>query len=325
MEREAPVVDLDDIRAAARRLGAVVHRTPALTSKTLDDLTGAAIYLKAENLQRTGSFKIRGAFNRIAAMAGPDRDRGVVAYSSGNHGQAVALAAALHTIPAVVVMPADAPPVKLAATRGYGAEVVTYDRETESREVIGEEIATERGLTLVRPFDDPLVIAGQGTAGLELAEDAGTLDAFVAPIGGGGLMAGCATAVSSLCPDIRIIGVEPELADDTRRSLEAGDRVRWEPGPTRADGLLASTPGELTFQVNRKLLERVVTVSEEEIVEAMAFALERMKVLLEPSGAVSLAAVLAGKVPDLEDQRVGVVLSGGNIGARQLGDLFVRG
>jgi threo-3-hydroxy-L-aspartate ammonia-lyase len=322
--RGGRIVDLDDVREAARRLEGVVHRTPAVTSRTLDERTGATVHLKAENLQRTGSFKIRGAFNRIAAMTGSERGDGVVAYSSGNHGQAVALAAALHDIPAVIVMPADAPPVKLAATRGYGAEVVTYERATESREEIGETIATERGLTLVRPFDDPLVIAGQGTVGLEFVEDVGPLDLLVVPIGGGGLMAGSATAVSGVHPDVRIIGVEPELADDTRRSLEAGERVRHVPGPTRADGLLASTPGELTFEVNRKLVERVVTVTEEEIVAAMVFTLERIKLLIEPSGAVGLAAVLTGRIPDLDGHRVGVVLSGGNIGTQQLSELLLR-
>jgi threo-3-hydroxy-L-aspartate ammonia-lyase len=306
-------IELDDVRAAARRLEGVVHRTPVLRAASLDEHAGAQVVLKPENLQRTGSFKIRGAYNRIAATPADVRRRGVVAYSSGNHGQAVALAARLHDVPAVVVMPADAPPVKLAATRGYGAEVVTYDRATESRIEIGEAIAEDRELTLVRPFDDPLVMAGQGTVGLELVEDAGPLDVLVVPVGGGGLIAGCATAATALSPGVVVVGAEPELADDTRRSFEAGERVRHEPGKTAADGLLAAIPGELTFPINLRLVSTIVTVTEKEIVDAIRFALERMKILLEPSGAVGLAAILAERL-EVGGARVGVVLSGGNIG-----------
>jgi threo-3-hydroxy-L-aspartate ammonia-lyase len=311
------ILTIDDVREAATRLRTVVHRTPVLTSASLDAMTGATVLLKPESLQRTGSFKIRGAYNRIAALPEAVRQRGVVAYSSGNHGQAVALAARLLAIPAAVVMPADAPRLKLEATRGYGAEVVTYDRETQSREQIGVTIATDRGLTLVRPFDDPLVMAGQGTVGLELAEDGGPLDVLVVPVGGGGLIAGCATAVKASFPDATVVGVEPEPADDTRRSLEAGERVHHPAGDSIADGLLADIPGELTFAVNRRLVDRVVTVSDDETLAAIRFALERLKLVLEPSGAVGLAALLTGKV-EARGRRVGLVLSGGNAGAEQV-------
>src|SRR5437868_1927486 len=220
------MIGLDDVKAAARRLHGVAHRTPVLSSSTLDERVGARVLLKAEPFQRTGSFKFRGAYNKISSLSDEERARGVVAFSSGNHGQAVALAARLHGSSATIVMPSDAPTIKLDATRGYGAEVVTYDRYTEDREAIGARLAEERGLTLVRPFDDSLVMAGQGTAALELLEDAGDVDLFLAPVGGGGLIAGCATAVKATLPGARVVGVEPEEGDDYRRSLEAGERVQ---------------------------------------------------------------------------------------------------
>ncbi len=275
-----------------------------------------------EPFQRSGSFKFRGAYSRISLLNADERRSGVVAYSSGNHAQAVALAASLVGAPAVIVMPEDAPSEKVAATRGYGAEVVPYDRYREDRAEIGAALARDRGLTLVPPYDDLDVMAGQGTAALELAEDAGPVDVLVTPVSGGGLIAGCGTAVRATNPDARVVGVEPAAGDDTRRSLAAGERVRLDAVPrTIADGLQVDTPGELTFPVNRDLLEAVVTVSDEELVEAMAFLFERTKVVAEPSGAAGVAALLAGRVPDVEGRRVGVVVSGGNVSPERFASL----
>jgi threo-3-hydroxy-L-aspartate ammonia-lyase len=288
-----------------------------LSSSTLDERVGARVLLKAEPFQRTGSFKFRGAYNKISSLSDRERARGVVAFSSGNHGQAVALAARLHGSSATIVMPKDAPALKLDATRGYGAEVVTYDRYTEDREAIGNRLAEERGLTVVRPFDDSLVMAGQGTAALELLEEAGGLDLFLAPVGGGGLIAGCATAVA---PGARVVGVEPEAGDDTRRSLAAGERVQIPVPDTIADALQITKPGELTFEVNSRLLDRVVTVSDAELIEAMRFLFERLKLVVEPGGASGVAALLAGKVE--ATGTVGVVVSGGNVGAARFAELL---
>jgi threonine dehydratase len=284
-----------------------------LTSRSLDRLVSGHVLLKAELLQRTGSFKFRGAYNKVASIPAAERSKGVVAFSSGNHAQAVALAAGLLGTASTIVMPADAPAMKLEATRRYGAEVVTYDRYSEDREQIGLDIARQRGSTLVRPFDDPLVMAGQGTAALELVEDAGQLDVLLAPVSGGGLIAGCATAVKSLCHGVRVIGVEPEAGDDYRRSLAAGRRIAIDVPSTIADALQVTMPGELTFEVNRTLLDGIVTVSDAELVEAMRFAFEYLKMVLEPGGAAGLAAVLARKLAVESGTRVGVVLSGGNV------------
>jgi threonine dehydratase len=308
------------VRAAATRLRGVVHQTPVLTSRRLDALTGAKVFVKAESFQIGGAFKIRGAYNKISSLAPDQLDRGVASYSSGNHAQAVAIAAGLMGTTAVIVMPRDAPEEKLAATRGYGAEVVLYDRYTEDRAQLASAIARDRGLTMVPPYEDPLVMAGQGTAALELIESVGELDLLVVPVGGGGLIAGSATAAKGLAPTIRVMGVEPEAGDDTKRSLEAKARVKLPSVPaTIADGLQADTPGELTFEVNRKLVDEIVLVSDAEIIHAMRFLAERMKVVAEPSGAVGLAALLSGKV-DAHAKRVGVILSGGNIAA----DRFAR-
>jgi threonine dehydratase len=307
------VLGIEEVRDAVRRLNGVAHRTPLLTSRTLDHRAGATALLKAEALQRTGSFKFRGAYNKIASIAPDQLERGVLAFSSGNHAQAVALAAALVGSRATIVMPADAPAIKLAATSAYGADVVTYDRYTEDREHIGRELAERRGLTLVRPFDDPLVIAGQGTAGLELIEDGGELDLLLAPVGGGGLIAGCATAVKAACPDARVIGVEPEAGDDYRRSLAAHRRIAIDVPRTIADALQVTMPGELTFALNRALVDEIVTVSDTELLDAMQFAFERLKLVLEPGGAAALAAVLARKADVGDVRRAGVILSGGNI------------
>jgi threo-3-hydroxy-L-aspartate ammonia-lyase len=314
------VIGLEDVQAAARRLDGVAHRTPVLRSRTLDERVGARVLLKAECLQRTGSFKFRGAYNRISSLSEEERGRGVAAFSSGNHAQAVALAARLVGTRATILMPEDAPALKLDATRGYGAEVVTYDRYNEDREAIGTRLADERGLTLVRPFDDPLVMAGQGTAALELLDEAGELDLFLAPVGGGGLIAGCATAVKALAPSARVSGVEPEAGDDYRRSLEAGRRVEIPVPDTIADALQVPQPGELTFEVNRRLLDGVATVSDKDLIEAMKFLFERMKLVAEPGGAAAVAALLAGRVEP--GDTVGLVVSGGNIGAARFAELL---
>jgi threonine dehydratase len=315
------MIGLEDVRAAADRLRGVANPTPLLTSRTLDALVGATVLVKAECFQRAGAFKFRGAYNRVSQLSDAERARGVVAFSSGNHAQAVALAARLLNTAAVIVMPADAPATKIAATRGYGAAVVTFDRHAEDREAIATALADERGLTLVRPYDDPFVMAGQGTTALELFQEGKRLDHLVVPVGGGGLIAGCATVSKSLSPGTRVTGVEPALADDTRRSFAVGERVTITQPETIADGLMVPTPGELTFEVNRRLVDDVAVVSEAEIVDAMAFAFERMKLVVEPSGAVGLAAVLSGAV-DVTGARVGVVVSGGNVGVDRFAELI---
>ncbi len=314
-----PVIELADVEAAARRLDGVAHRTPVLRSRTLDGLAGAAVHLKAESFQRGGAFKFRGAYNKIASLPAGRRARGVLAYSSGNHAQAVALAAGLVGTSATIVMPDDAPVAKADATRGYGAEVVTYDRWSESREEIGARLAEERDLELVKPYDDPLVMAGQGTAALELLTEVPDLDVLVTPVGGGGLLAGCSTVAKALSPAMRVVGVEPEAADDTARSFAAGRRVEIEMPRTIADGLQATAPGELTFEVNRERADAIVTVDDAEILDAMAFLFDRLKLVVEPSGAVGVAALLAGRVTG---SRVGIVLSGGNVGAARFAELL---
>ena len=307
------MIELDDVRAAAERLDGVANRTPVLTSRTLDGLTGASVFLKAECYQRAGAFKFRGAYNRISTLAPEQLERGVAAFSSGNHAQAVALAARLVGTRATIVMPEDTPAVKLEATRGYGAEVVFYDRYTEDREEVGRSLAADRGMTLVPPYEDDLVMAGQGTTALELLEEVGRLDALFVCVGGGGLIAGCSTAAKGLQPDIEVVGVEPAVRDVTRRSLEAGERVRIPVPQTIADGQQGDIPGAMTFEVNRRRVDRIETVTDEEILDAMRFLFDRMKVVSEPSGASALAAVLAEDA-DLAGRRVGVTISGGNVG-----------
>ena len=314
-------IDLEDIKRAAERLAGVAHRTPVVTSRTLDERAGARVHIKAECFQRGGAFKFRGAFNQISSLDEDALRRGVIAYSSGNHAQAVAIAASLLGSRATIVMPEDAPTAKLDATRGYGAEVVLYDRWTESREEIGARLADERGLELVKPYDDPRVMAGQGTVALELLEEAPELDVLITPVSGGGLLAGCATAAKALRPGIHVVGVEPENGDDTRRSLEAGERIRIDVPVTIADGLQATEPGELTFDVNRRLVDEIVTVTDDEIVDAMVFLFDRLKLVAEPSGAVGVAALLSGKL-DARDRSLGVVLSGGNVGAHRFAELL---
>jgi threo-3-hydroxy-L-aspartate ammonia-lyase len=318
-----PVIELEDVERAAERLRGVAHRTPVITSRTLDERVAARVHLKAECFQRGGAFKFRGAYNKISSLDGDALRRGVIAYSSGNHAQAVAIAARLLGTHATIVMPEDAPAAKLDATRGYGGEVVLYDRWTESREEIGARLADERGLELVRPYDDPLVMAGQGTAALELLAEAPELDLLLVPVSGGGLIAGCATAAKARRPEIRVVGIEPEAGDDTRRSLAAGERMRIDVPRTIADGLQAPEPGELTFEVNRRLVDEIVTVTDDEIVDAMAFLFDRLKLVVEPSGAVGVAALLTGKL-DARGAEIGVVLSGGNVGAARFAELVAR-
>ncbi|MFF7411421.1 threo-3-hydroxy-L-aspartate ammonia-lyase [Streptomyces lydicus] len=319
---DAPdLVTFDDVRDAARRLAGVAHRTPVLRSRTLDAAVGAEVHLKCENFQRAGAFKFRGAYNALSRLSPEQLARGVAAYSSGNHAQALALAARELGSHAVIVMPEDAPRSKTEATAGYGAEIVRYDRYTADRAALAQQLAEERGLALIPPYEHPHIIAGQGTAALELLEETGRLDALLAPIGGGGLMAGSATAATALAPDIRMIGVEPEAGDDTRRSLAAGHPVTIPVPHTIADGQAVDTPGALTFAVNRRLLDSVVLVSDDEIRAAMRFAFERLKIVTEPSGASALAALLAGRVSPLP-ARVGVIISGGNIGPDRFTELL---
>ncbi|MFD7436123.1 threo-3-hydroxy-L-aspartate ammonia-lyase [Streptomyces sp. NPDC059861] len=319
MTTSTPPVTLDDVRDAAARLKGVAHRTPVLRSRTLDGLVGAEVLLKCENFQRVGAFKFRGAYNTASRLTPGQLARGIATYSSGNHAQAVALAARELGTTAVIVMPDDAPASKRAATEGYGAEIVTYDRYTGDRVALAEALAAERGLTVIPPYEHPHVIAGQGTAALELLEEVGELDALITPVGGGGLIAGSATAAKGLHPHVRVIGVEPEAGDDTKRSLEAGRRVSIPVPHTIADGQALYTPGELTFSVNRRLVDGITLVSDDEIRAAMRFAFERLKIVVEPSGATPLAALLSGRVERLP-RRIGVIVSGGNIDA----DRFTR-
>ena len=300
------------VTEARERLSGVAHRTPVLTSRQVNERTGGEIFFKAENLQRAGAFKFRGAYNKLASLPMNQRQAGVLAYSSGNHAQAVALSSRLFGIPAVIVMPADAPRIKVEATRHYGAEVVFYDRYTENRVEIGERLCTERGLTMVPPYDDYLVMAGAGTATLELMEEVPDLDELVVCCSGCGLIAGAAVTARHLRPGIRILGVEPESGNDTKLSLERGERVEIPVPRTIADGLAVNTPGRLTFPIVKELVDDILLVSDAELILTIRFILERMKVLVEPSGAAGAAAVLHHKT-NSSGRRIGVILSGGNV------------
>jgi threonine dehydratase len=317
-------LDLDDVRRAAARLDGIALHTPVLHSRTLDERVGATVSLKAETFQRGGAFKFRGAYNAVSSLDAAALAQGVCAVSSGNHAQAVTLAAGLCGSRATILMPADAPPLKRAATEGYGAEVLTFNRYRDDREALVRELATQRGLALVHPYDNPLVMAGQGTVALELLSQSGGLDRLVVPIGGGGLISGCATVVKALTPDTRVTGVEPAASDDAARSLASGRRERVTVGPTIADGQQTATPGELTWPVIHALVDEVVTVTDAQIIDAMRFCFERCKLVVEPSGACALAAVLASAV-GCEGERVGVVLSGGNVGADGFAALMASG
>ncbi|HEU4326267.1 MAG TPA: threonine/serine dehydratase [Roseiflexaceae bacterium] len=314
-------ISIEDVRQAQARLRGVAHRTPVVSSRTLDQQAGRRVLLKCENLQRGGAFKFRGAYNTLSQLSDEARARGVVAFSSGNHAQGVALAAQILGIPAVICMPDDAPAVKVAATRGYGADVRFYDRQSVDREAFAREVGQERGLTLVPPYDDLRIMAGAGTAVLELLEDAPEVDTLLIPIGGGGLIAGSAVAAHAINPGLRLFGVEPENGDDTRQSLRAGERRTIPPPPTIADGLRVTTPGRLTFPVVQHHVEDVLTVSDDEIRAAVRFAVERLKLVIEPSGAATLAVALAGRLP-AGDGAVGLLISGGNIDPEVLAGVF---
>jgi threonine dehydratase len=316
-------VTLADVQAARERIGAHVHRTPVLTSRLIDELVGARVFFKCEIFQRVGAFKARGAFSRLTLLTPEERAGGVVAFSSGNHAQAVALAARELGLRATIVMPLDAPVLKVAATRGYGAEVVLYDRiGGENREAIASRIQKEQGAVLVPPFDDDAIIAGQGTLALELLEDVPDLDVIVTPCGGGGLLSGSAVVARGLRPEIRLWGVEPEAGDDMKRSLEQGKPVSIPLPNTIADALQTTLPAERTFNIVRALTEGILTVSDLELRRAMAFLASRMKLVVEPGGAAAFAALLHGKVPDTESRRIGVVLSGGNVDPDRFGALI---
>lgn len=309
MNEHELAINPDDVRRAAERLHGRIHRTPVQSSRLLNELSGRELFFKCENLQRGGSFKIRGATNTVLTLSEAERRRGVVAFSSGNHAQAVAIAAAANGVDAVIAMPTDAPRSKVEATMAYGASIVRYDRMTEDREAVAVAIAERDGRTLVPPYDDPRVMAGQGTVTLELLEEVEALDAIVVPVGGGGLLAGSATAAFGR---VAVFGAEPEAANDTARSLAAGERVCIPPPDTIADGARPQTPGRLTFPVVKERAAGVVTATDAELVEAMRVLLTRMKLVVEPTGALGLAVVLNGALPR-ELRRVGIVLSGGNV------------
>ena len=311
------ILSWGDIEEARRRIGGVAHRTPVMRSRQFDAAAGATVFFKAENLQRAGAFKFRGAYNKIRVEQERRSFSEVVAYSSGNHAQAVALVSRLLGVKATLVMPEDAPPAKLAATRGYGADVVLYDRYAGDREEIGEKLVRERGALLVPPFDDPLIMAGAGTATAELLEEVPDLDFLVVPVSGGGLIAGSATAAKHLRPEITVYGVEPETANDTAQSLEKGERVAIPVPRTIADGLQVPSPGRLTFPIIQETVTRVLLVSDDEMIETLAWTLERMKVLVEPSGIAGAAAVKHRKA-DFAGKRVGVIWSGGNVDSKRL-------
>ncbi len=332
MTSEDPV-GFADITQAARRIAGYAVKTPLLESPLLNRAVGGRLLVKAEMLQRTGSFKFRGAFNRLSQLDGGGRQGGVVAYSSGNHAQAVAAAAKLLAIPAVIVMPADAPAVKIENTRAHGAEIVFYDRESDVREEIAQRLAVNRGATLVPPYDDVRIIAGQGTVGLEIADQAASmeasLDAVLIPCGGGGLSAGASIALGERCPDTAIVAVEPEGFDDTARSLAAGKRLAIEPGGSSfCDALLAPMPGEITFAINLRRLKGAVRVNDAQVSQAMADAFRFLKIVAEPGGAVALAAALSG-IFDCRDKTVAVVCTGGNVDpetfSRALGSVLIKG
>lgn len=311
----------EKVLAAAQRLAGVAHRTPVLTSRLLDETTGNAIFLKCENFQRMGAFKFRGAYNAISALAPADRQRGIITYSSGNHAQAVALTGKLLGVPTTVIMPSDAPAVKFAATKAYGAEVVSYDKEKTSREAVANELVAKHGFTLIPPFDHEEVVAGQATAAKELIEEVPALDYVFSPCGGGGLLSGTAISVKSLVPACRVYGVEPELADDAVRSFKTGVLQRVHNPPTIADGLRTPALGKVTFPLVQKYVDDMVTVPEEEIVRTMYYLWTRLKIVVEPSGAVSLAPLFCRKLP-IAGKRVGIILSGGNVDVRLAGEIF---
>jgi len=306
------IPDYGDVVDAAERLRGIAHRTPVLTSRTADARTGATLLFKCENFQRMGAFKFRGAYNAISRFSAEQRKSGVLTYSSGNHAQAIALSAKLLGVKSAIIMPHDAPASKLAATRQYGGEIVTYNRYSESREDLAGRLALERGMTLVPPFDHPHVIAGQGTSAKELIEDAGPLDMLLVCVGGGGLLAGCALSAKALSPGCAVIGVEPEAGNDGQQSLRKGELVRIEVPDTIADGARTTCLGTRNFAIISKLVDDIVTVSDAQLVAAMRFFAERMKMVVEPTGCLAAAAALSGAVK-VAGKRIGVLISGGNV------------
>lgn len=319
-------ITFEDIEAARRRLDGVATRTPVMTSRTFDGMAGAAaVYFKCENFQRGGAFKFRGAYNHLAALSTAELASGVAAASSGNHAQGVALAARILGAHATILMPQDAPATKVAATRGYGAEVVFFDRATHRPEEAVGAFAARSGCHVVPSFDDPVLMAGQGTAAMELIEEVGDLDWVVTPLGGGGLLSGTATAVKGLCPGARVAGFETEGADDWVQSLAKGERVLIDPPTTIADGIRTRQPGVHTFAVVRALVDMVETVTDEQVKEAMRFMVQRMKLVVEPTGAVGAAGVLCGKLGSLDGKRVGVIVSGGNVDPEVLCQVLQEG
>lgn len=302
----------DDVASASERIKGHVHKTPVMTSRTVDEAFGGQVFFKCENLQRMGAFKFRGGYNALSRLGPEQRKAGVVAYSSGNHAQAVALAAQILGIPATIVMPQDAPAGKVAATQGYGGKVVTYDRYTEDREQIGRDLAQRHGLTLIPPYDHPDVLCGQGTAAKELFEEVGPLDALFVPLGGGGLLSGCALATRAMSPNCRLYGAEPEAGNDGQRSLRSGRIVHIDTPKTIADGAQTQHLGEVTFPIIRRDVDDILTASDAELVECMMFMATRMKLIVEPTGCLGFAAARQ-MTQALQGQRVGVLLSGGNI------------
>jgi threonine dehydratase len=315
------IVAFSDVQTAAERLRGQAHRTPVVTSRTFDQIAGCRAFFKCENLQRAGAFKFRGAYNALSQLTPEQRRHGVVAFSSGNHAQGLALAAKVLGIPATVVMPSDAPQIKVDATRDYGAEIVFYDRITGDREAIARQLATERGLTVIPPFDHPHIIAGQGTAALELFQDVPDLDYLLTPVGGGGLIAGCATAAKAMRPGVHVIGVETEPANDAWQSLRTGQRVTIPVPDTIADGIRTTCLGVYTFEIMQRLVDDIALVADADVIKAMRFMLFRMKLLAEPTGAVPVAALMARKVPAVSGKRVGVIVSGGNADPALIADL----
>jgi threonine dehydratase len=321
-QRELPAPTYADVVDAAERLRGFAHRTPVLTSRTANEMAGASLFFKAENLQRMGAFKFRGAFNAISHFDAEQRKAGVLTYSSGNHAQAIALSARLAGIHATIIMPQDAPAAKVEATRGYGGEVITYDRYTEDREVLGRRLAQQRGMTLVPPYDHPHVIAGQGTAAAELIDETGPLDYLFVCLGGGGLLGGCALAAAALAPDCKVIGVEPEAGNDGQQSLRSGEVVHIDVPKTLADGAATTHLGQFNFPIIRRHVADIVTVSDAQLIDTMRFFAQRMKIVVEPTGCLASAAVLQRLVPGTAGKRIGVIISGGNVDLARFAQLI---
>lgn len=316
-------ISFDDVGNAHSRLAGIAHRTPVMTSATADRSTGGTLFFKCENFQRMGAFKFRGGYNSLVQFSPEQRHKGVLTFSSGNHAQAIALSAAILGMRAVIVMPQDAPAAKVAATRDYGAEIVMYDRYTESREEIGDRLAGEQGLTLIPPFDHPHVMAGQGTVAKELIEDAGPLDVLLTPLGGGGLLSGCAVAAQAMNPGCEIYGVEPETGNDGQQSFRAGKIIAIATPQTIADGAQTQRLGNLTFPIIRQSVKDILTVSDQELVDAMRFFAERMKMVVEPTGCLAAAAVFSGKI-NVRGKRVGIVISGGNVDLQKIAEYMEK-